>query len=264
MVTRMRSVTVLDVVGEVATIVERIFGSLEALRQEVERLYAATGRAGARPATADLAALRPSITGNLGGEHGLVVGSGYIAAPGGLADRERWLEWWVGGPEGTPSQLVLNLDPDSDGFLDYTRQPWFTVPRDSGHRHVTGPFVDYLCTDAYTLTFTVPVRHDGAFVGVVGSDVYVSGFEGVVLPRLRALGSHAALVNGQGRVIVSNTARRVAGSLVRDPDVAALWASSRDTGGAVGSGHALYPCGDFPIALLVQQHGATVGLSPTT
>jgi hypothetical protein len=256
MVTRMRSVTVPGLVDEVTTILERIFAGLEVLGREVERLYAAAGRSDARPAAADLADLRPWIIGNLGGVRELVVGSGYISAPGGLADRERWLEWWKCERDGRPSRLVLNLDPRSDGFVDYTGQPWFAVPRDRGRRHVTGPFVDYLCTDEYTLTFTTPVHHDGAFVGVVGSDVYVSGFESAVLPRLRALGHPAFLVNGHGRVIVSNTVRRVAGSLVRDPDVTALWPSGP---AAAAAGHELHPCGDFPIALLVQHADGRAG-----
>ena len=40
----------------------------------------------------------------------------------------------------------------------------------TGTRHLTGPYVDYVCTDDYTITVTTPVRVDGEMVGVVGTD----------------------------------------------------------------------------------------------
>lgn len=42
-------------------------------------------------------------------------------------------------------------------FYDYTALPWFVVPRETGGRRVTGPYVDWVCTEEYTLTFTVPL-----------------------------------------------------------------------------------------------------------
>ena len=43
------------------------------------------------------------------------------------------------------------------------------------HRHLTGPYVDYVCTDDYTITITTPVRVAGRLVGVVGTDAYAAG-----------------------------------------------------------------------------------------
>ncbi|TFD48627.1 hypothetical protein E3T46_14390 [Cryobacterium sp. Hh11] len=46
----------------------------------------------------------------------------------------------------------------------------------AGRRHVTGPYVDYLCTDEYTLTLTLPVYRGGTeLIAVVGRPVGGSG-----------------------------------------------------------------------------------------
>lgn len=243
MVTRMSTVSVAEIVDEIRTIAERTFTELDALSAGVEELYARTAQP---PTVGDLGRLRSTIIANLGGVRGLVVGSGYIAAPGVLADEPRWMEWWKSEPDSRPYRLVVNLDPAGDDFLDYANQPWFTVPFATRQRHVHGPYVDYLCNDEYTLTFTVPVYRGPEFLGVVGSDIFVAGLETALLPRLRAVGSRAALVNAHGRVVMSNTARRSTGLLVRDPDVATLWSAP----GAAVAG--LHHCGDFPLALLVE------------
>ncbi|GAA4836293.1 cache domain-containing protein [Saccharopolyspora rosea] len=264
------AVSVAGLVDEITTMVERIFEALDSLRVKVERLYAERATRGVLPSAADLGELRPDIVANLGAERGLVVGSGYISDVGALRDRDRWLEWWKSERDGRPARLVVSLDPDSDEFLDYTRQPWFTTPRSTDRRHITGPYVDYLCTDEYSLTLTAPVHHDGRFVGVVGSDVFVRGLELVLLPELRALAQQAALVNAQGRVIVSNRARLATGSLVREPDVARLWPTRHDApergpyslkiGSPRPDGRApegcadeLHLCADLPLALLVSR-----------
>jgi hypothetical protein len=62
----------------------------------------------------------------------------------------------------------------------------------------------------------VPVhRPDGSLAAVVGSDVYVARAERLLLPRLRAAGRPATVVNAAGRVVVSTSSAHVAGSLVR-------------------------------------------------
>ena len=119
--------------------------------------------------------------------------------------------------------------------------PWYHVPRDTGHRHVTGPYVDYLCTDDYTLTFTVPVTDGGRFVGVAGADVRVLTFEQAVMPSLRSGPKGTAVVNAQGRVVLSNSVRHISGTLVRDPDVAGLWTTGD---------RRLHRIDDLPLALV--------------
>jgi methyl-accepting chemotaxis protein-like sensor len=245
MVMIMRAVSAADLARQITEMVEQVFAGVDALRQQVERLYARHAAVGTTPTTGDLSELRPDILANLGGARGLVTGSGYIPAPAAVADGKPWLEWWIRERDGRPSRLVVDLDPASEAFRDYTKQPWFNVPVHTGARHITGPYIDYVCGEEYTLTFTLPVRYNGDIVGVAGSDVIVSGFEAALIPALRALGTPTAIVNMDGRVIVSNTVRQVAGSLIREPDVTALWQSPTQS--------MLYHCGDEPIGVLVLQ-----------
>ena len=153
---------------------------------------------------------------------GLVVGAGFVARPGWIPAAPWHLAWWV-GPANTrggvqdPSvrRLEVNCDPGSESFRDYTALEWWRIPELTGTAHITGPYVDYLCTDEYTLTLTAPVVVSGAFAGVVGVDIYVKTTEAVVLPRLRALGGTATLVNASGRVVVSTDPHRAAGVILR-------------------------------------------------
>jgi hypothetical protein len=222
-----------EVVEQVSALVEGVFDRLKPLLAAAESVLADA------PAAAALHRIRPAVTEALGG---LVVGAGFVSAPRVLEDSEFGFEWWTAGSP--PSQLFISLDPGSENFLDYTRQSWFTVTRDTGRRHINGPYVDYLCTDEYTLTFTIPVALSGSFAGVVGADVYVREFERAVRPRLRSLGRGAALLNAQGRVIVSNSVRQATGSLVREVDVPAWWSSGAEPRPA------LRRCGDSPIVLV--------------
>ncbi|MEV7431403.1 cache domain-containing protein [Nocardioides sp. NPDC092400] len=145
-------------------------------------------------------------------------GAGFVAAVGLLEDAPWWLEWFARDPDGRVQRLVTHSDPDGIGFYDYESLPWYVVPRDSGHRHVTGPYVDYLCTEEYTLTFSTPVHAGGRFVGVAGADIAVKHVEEHLLPALCAAGTRLAVVNGDGRILSSNSGRHVCGDLLEtDP-----------------------------------------------
>jgi hypothetical protein len=232
----------------VAVAAEAVFELVATLRIATEELFARARREGRRMRVADLDEIDALAIGMLGGVDGIILGAGFVAAPQALVDAPRWLHWWQ-GRRGSPTRLVAELDPGRDRFYDYTQLPWYTVPAATGRRHVTGPYVDYVCTDEYALTFTAPVFDNANFLGVVGADVLVNRYESVMLPPLRALPTAAALVNSQGRVIVSSTARLVTGSLVRQPDVAAFFAGGQAA--SEQSGLTLQRCGDVPIVLLV-------------
>jgi hypothetical protein len=232
----------------VAVTAEAVFELVATLRTATEELFATARREQRRVCVADLGEIDAIAIGMLGGVDGIIPGAGFVAAPQVLTDAPRWLQWWQQGRP-APTRLVAELDPGKDRFYDYTQLPWFAVPASTGRRHITGPYVDYVCTDEYALTFTEPLYDDGEFVGVVGADVFVNRFESQELPPLRSLPAAAALVNTQGRVIVSNTARLVTGSLVRRPDVGAFYASGQAT--SEQHGMTLQRCGDVPIVLLV-------------
>ena len=152
----------------------------------------------------------------------LMIGAGFVAAPGFLVDAPWHLAWWlghantfgIGSADPTIRRLLADEDPTSESFRDYTTLEWWRVPTTTGERHITGPYVDYLCTDDYTLTLTAPVHNGTRVIGVVGADLYVNDVERALLPHVRGLAA-ATIVNASGRVVVSTDAHRPTGSLLR-------------------------------------------------
>lgn len=240
---------VLAVAGSIAATGESVFADLERLRAT------ASAAVEADPTRRGLAPLEPLCEQQLTGADRLQVGAGFVAAPDVLQDAPYWLEWWsvpgAGDGPGAPQRLDVVVDPAAEDFRDYTTLPWFVVPRSTGARHVTGPYVDYLCTDEYTLTFTVPVEAHGRFTGVVGADVFVRHVEMRTIAQIEALPGTVTLVNAQGRVLVSNDGSLDSGSLVRTVPVAELWAEG--TAVARRQGATLYRCGNLPLGLLVSR-----------
>ncbi|MFT4469422.1 cache domain-containing protein [Arthrobacter sulfonylureivorans] len=146
-----------------------------------------------------------------------VVGAGFVAADQVVADAAWHMAWWQGE---TMERLVLPaLASASDAYM---RREWFTRPMATGRPHVTGPYVDFLCTDEYTMTMTVPVAAGGRRVGVAGADVFVESLEPLLLPALKKLHPAASLVNHVGRVVVSADAQLAAGTLLAPGAVQAL------------------------------------------
>jgi hypothetical protein len=172
----------------------------------------------------------------------LIQGAGFVAAVGLFEDVPWWLEWFA-RDDGKVQQLLVETDPNGGGFYDYENLPWYVVPRDTGHRHVTGPYVDYLCTEDYTLTFTTPLTLDGRFVGVAGADVRVKAAEEWVLPALRTAHSRLVVLNAHGRILASNSGRHVCGDLVEEVDIAAAWATPDSVPG-------LHRLADLPFGVL--------------
>ena len=121
------------------------------------------------------------------------------------------LAWWQG-----PDRALLASSTFGPGnaAIDLERLEWFRVPAATGERHVAGPFVDYLCSNEVTLTASLPVTIDGAFVGVACADVLAADLETEMLPLVSRLGK-ALLVNTRGRVAVSSWPGYDTGDLVR-------------------------------------------------
>jgi hypothetical protein len=170
----------------------RVFDELAAWQASLSELFAG-GPVSAAMATAAIAA---RVIAFLDGPHHLV-GAGFVAARHALSDKPLYLAWWQGDDRRLLAEPTLNA---TDTF-DYTRRPWFANPELTGQPHITGPYVDFVCTDEYTLTATAPVIVDGRMVGVVGADTLVETLERMLLPGLRAAG--ATLVNAHGRAVVS-------------------------------------------------------------
>lgn len=171
----------------------------------------------AHRSVSELWGVEPLVRAAVGAFDSRVQGAGFVTAIG-LLDPERWwLEWFVREEDSRVGRLEIQRDPTAIGFHDYQLSPWYAVPRTTGERHITGPYVDNLCTDDYTLTFTQPLVVDGEFLGVSGADIGVRTAERELLPVLRAVRQRAAVVNTDGRVLVSNSGELLCGDLV-DPE----------------------------------------------
>ncbi|HWK28332.1 MAG TPA: GntR family transcriptional regulator [Solirubrobacter sp.] len=182
----------------VAAELEGVLGELDALGAQFAALVGS-----GRVRREDLADVRPAIFALLSAHGELVTGAGIVTAPGLLSDAPLWLEWWwTDGRGGAPEALRVNLDPAAPDFYDYTGLDWYATPVRALAPRMAGPYVDYACTNQYAITFSAPVIADGAILGVAAADVLVTSLERRVLP---ALGRPAALVNADGRVIVSSS-----------------------------------------------------------
>ena len=151
-----------------------------------------------------------------------LAGAGVVVAPYVLTDEPYWLEWWLAGPDNAPGEatrLAADVNPDSVAFRDYTTLAWFEEPQQTGERGITGPYVDYLCTDQYTLTFTAPLVSDGRFLGVAGVDVLARWFEHhlfVLVDDRHQLDEGCVVVNRTGRVVACPSGSSVTGDLIRE------------------------------------------------
>ncbi|MCU1579030.1 MAG: hypothetical protein JWP19_1234 [Rhodoglobus sp.] len=199
-----------------------VFAHIDSWRESIESVVDERGGL----ATRDIDDLTESlVVPGLSAHDALIIGAGFVATPGFLADAGWHLAWWlghsntfgVGSADPSIRRLEAEEDPSSDNFRDYTTLEWWRVPASTGAPHITGPYVDYLCTDDYTLTLTMPARYGGAMIGVVGADLYVNDIERTLLPHVRAIGA-ATVVNSSGRVVVSTDPHRPTGSLLRAVD----------------------------------------------
>lgn len=141
-----------------------------------------------------------------------VYGAGFIAALDSLADAPSHLAWWQ-GPQRT--RLTLANQAINKGNIDYSELEWYRVPLVTGEAHIAGPYVDYLCSDEYTITVAAPVFIDDEFVGVTGLDMLIDTVERDLTPRLARLGAFITVVNSAGRVVVSTNRRLATGESLR-------------------------------------------------
>lgn len=165
--------------------------------------------------------VRPTVEEWMGAADPVAAGAGFVANAGLLGPDRSYIAWWQGADLERVDALA-NFSPSS--MSRYVGAEWFRFPVATGLPHVTGPYVDFLCTDEYVCTFTHPVTVRGleTIAGVVGADVTVQSFERRTLAALRRIGPTAALVNQDGRAIAASALGASAGDLmVRDPGAAA-------------------------------------------
>ncbi|WP_084125087.1 cache domain-containing protein [Demequina sp. NBRC 110054] len=144
-------------------------------------------------------------------ESGPTLGAGFVAAPGFLEETPWHMAWWLSaangaglaGRPGTLRRLEAVENPADEAFLDYTRLEWWRGAVKLRDAYLTGPYIDYLCTDELTLTLTVPVKVDGAIAGVVGADLSVARLERLTDGVLSRSSVPAVLGTAAGRVVAA-------------------------------------------------------------
>lgn len=159
----------------------------------------------------------------------LLGGAGFIADGEIVRGRDVHFAWWLGPLDDNPvlgsTDAPTRLDLSTRGYTEYLRDfralEWYRIPATTRHAHVTGPYVDHLCTCDYILTLTMPVHApDGErMVGVVGADIAVRRLERELLPGFLAVDAPLALVNADGRVVLSTEPALQVGQLA-DPAAA--------------------------------------------
>lgn len=125
-------------------------------------------------------------------------------------DLERYMAWWQ--RHHSRDAVAPELDPRSVDVYDYLQMDWFQLAQGGQARVAYGPYVDYSGSDMYTITATIPVVADGAFLGVAGADLVVGEIEHRLLEVLRGTSADAVVVNTERRVIAANTPRWIVGS----------------------------------------------------
>ncbi|PWJ47735.1 hypothetical protein SAMN06264364_13538 [Quadrisphaera granulorum] len=211
----MRSVVMSSAPVEAARKVGEIFAPLfeqvDGWRRTVEELPSAVAGS---PGALDDAVAAFALPALRGGS-GLIAGAGLICTPALLPGPGWHVAWWLfDGPGKEPRRLPSGA-PGSDQLRDYSAMEWWRVPVRTAARHLTGPYVDYVCVNDYVLTVTTPVLRSGEVTGVVGADLLVDRLDRLVLPLLLPLGAPCTLVNATARVMTSTDARREPGSLLR-------------------------------------------------
>ena len=144
-----------------------------------------------------------------------LVGLAFIAEPSTIPGHPFWIAAWTATPNGVFADHRHVTDPSRDDFYDYPEHEWFAVPRRTGEVHAQGPYVDYGGVDEYVVTFTVPVRCGGRFVGVTAADVAVGAIERELSPWLASHPRTCVVVNAERRVLLSNSAEHIVGEVLR-------------------------------------------------
>lgn len=141
-------------------------------------------------------------------------GYGFVAAPGVVEGRERYLYWFQRAERGV-RRLLLNFDPGDVNVYDYLAMDWYTQAEETRRPVIYGPYVDYTGSDQFVLTVSDPVVHDGRFLGVAGSDLLMTRLEVQLVPVINRVAAETVVVNADRQVVMSNSARWITGDRLR-------------------------------------------------
>lgn len=147
--------------------------------------------------------------------HEVVHGLGFMAEVDALEEAPYWMEWWQRAPDGAfDRDYTHQLDSSQDDFYDYGSKAYLTQARQTGKPHAVGPYIDHGGVGEAIVTVSVPVEANGTFVGIMAADLRIASLEGALSPWLAQAEHDCFLVNGESRVLLSNSVRFNVGDLV--------------------------------------------------
>jgi hypothetical protein len=194
----------------VSAVLEPVFSRLE----EVARVAADSRPAhGLGWSETDLGDVRQLLL-ELIVEDSLNVGMGFVAAPGAIDDKDRYLLWWQQQGDRV-TRLRLNFDRASIDVYDYVEMDWFRLAGPDRPRVTVGPYIDYSGSEQYIVTASVPVVVDGETVGIAGADLLLRELERRLLEVVRGTSRETLIVNSERRIVVANSPRWVPGARLR-------------------------------------------------
>jgi hypothetical protein len=151
-------------------------------------------------------------------------GAGIVSIHPTVTTRARSLMWWVARRiNGQCEPVPLDADLTELGTYQSGLEEieWYRVPAATRRRHMTGPFVDYMCTDQFAFTFTAPLEISGEFYGVAGIDMTVRSLESRIESILEELSEDAILLANHDLVAISLDPRFATGSRLKPVDLKA-------------------------------------------
>ncbi len=203
-----------DAAEAVAAWLTTVYTDLDTLADNIGAALSASKRNRTHLTNSDLKSVRDVATAFLAANP-TAEGAGVILSPGTVDATHGAIEWWRHSDDGPNSKVLFNLTPDSGSYYDFENLPWFETVARTGHRAITGPYMDYGGMDQYILTLTVPLSVNGVPVGMAGCDIEVRDLEKVMVPILRRIPGDAALVSEENIVVLGNSGRYLVGNRVR-------------------------------------------------
>lgn len=147
-----------------------------------------------------------------------IIGAGFIAEPGLVDGRSRYM-LWLQKRNGVTRRLRLNFDTDDLDAYDYVRMDWYRGSWTNRAARLTGPYLDYSGADHVVVTLTVPAFRDHEFLGVTGIDLLAQDVENVLVGHLRELDGPAVVFNNERLVVAASSTRFMPGERVAASDV---------------------------------------------
>ena len=141
-----------------------------------------------------------------------IYGLGFAVDPKAFA--EPGLLWWYSAPAGQELRpLAVSMQPGHLTYYDYTVSHWWRGSLGDEKPHLFGPYVDHSGTNAYIVTFSRGVFLHDVQIGMIVGDILVGTLQSLWQRELSALPKPSSLVDEDGVVVATNSARLLGSAL---------------------------------------------------